>query len=574
MTCASSLESAAIDLIYEEICLRENLGHEDVWTDTFLRFPQWRSQLQALYDCHRLLDSPQPTPRYAAAGEALGEFRLLAELGRGARGRVFLATQPALADRPVVLKLTPRFGREHLSLARLQHSNIVPLYAARDDRARHLRLLCMPYFGGATLAHLLEALNNIPFRERTGKDLVAALSDLRPGPSVPACTAGTTRQVLARASYVQALCWIGACCADALQYAHERGLVHLDLKPSNLLAAADGQPMLLDFHLAREPVRPDRPAPQELGGTPAYMASEQRAAVDAVGAGRPIATVVDGRADIYALGALLYEALGGKLPFDDSVSPPLCPLNPQVSVGLSDVIGKCLATQAGERYPDAAALGADLRRHLTDQPLSGVANRSWPERWRKWRRRRPAAFRLAVLLLILGGTVLALAAGALFYVLERLGEAERTLHEGQQQWQERRHYGEAVETYRRGLVLVENLPFRRDLARQLREQLRQAEQAQAAAKRVEVVREFRHLTEEVRVLYGMDSLLPHRLRALERHCGEVWEKRLLIRNPSPGAKSPNSPPTCSTWPYFGPTSVCGLRLQPKRRQPDARRYAF
>jgi serine/threonine protein kinase/tetratricopeptide (TPR) repeat protein len=521
--------AAAIDLIYEEICLRENLGHEDIWEDVFTRFPQWRSQLEALRDCHRLLGPPGPTPRYPTAGEALGEFLLRAELGRGARGRVFLATQPALADRPVVLKLTPRLGHEHVSLARLQHSNIVPLYLARDDRSRHLRVLCMPYFGGATLARLLEALSDIPFEKRTGQDLVTALAECQAAAPIPVPGAAATRQVLARASYVQAVCWIGACCADALQYAHERGLVHLDLKPSNVLVAADGQPMLLDFHLAREPVRPDQPAPQELGGTPAYMASEQRAAVQAVGAGTPIPAVVDGRADLYALGALLYEALGGQLPYVPSLSPPLCRLNPQVSVGLADVLARCLAPRADGRYADGAAVAADLRRHLTDQPLCGVANRSLTERWRKWRRRRPGAFRLGVLLLVVLGTTLALVSGTLFYLAERLDEAERLLHEGQQQRQQC-HYAEAVRTLQRGLARVEAVPMQRDLVQNLRNQLLLAEQAQADVRRGQMVRELHLLADQVRMLYGMASVSAGRLHSLERRCREVWERRRLVRD--------------------------------------------
>src|SRR5262245_42345248 len=100
------------------------------------------------------LDTGWSAPTLSDLGGALGKFRLLTELGSGALGRVILATQTDLADRPVVLKLTPCDGGEHLSLARLQHTHIVPLYGVRDEPTLNLRLLCMPYFGSATLAKI------------------------------------------------------------------------------------------------------------------------------------------------------------------------------------------------------------------------------------------------------------------------------------------------------------------------------------------------------------------------------------------------------------------------------------
>ena len=117
----------------------------------------------------------------------------------------------------------------------------------------------------------------------------------------------------------------------------------------------------------------------------------------AVNAGQPVPAVVDGRADVYSLGVLLYEALGGANPYLPGASPPLEKCNPHVSPGLSDVVRKATAYHARDRYQDAAALAADLRLHLNDQKLRGVPNRSWKERWQKWRRRRPHAHRLVAL---------------------------------------------------------------------------------------------------------------------------------------------------------------------------------
>src|SRR5262249_41804764 len=161
-----------------------------------------------------------------------------------------------------------------------------------------------------------------------------------------------------------------------------------DLKPANVLLAADGQPMLLDFHLAREPVRPGEAAPEWLGGTPGYMAPEQQRALEAVRSGQPVPTAVDGPADLYALGLLLSEALAGQPPAPVEAPPPrLERCTRQVTTGLADLIHKCLAREPRDRYPDAAALAADLRRHLANLPLHGVANRSLVERCGKWRRR-------------------------------------------------------------------------------------------------------------------------------------------------------------------------------------------
>src|SRR5438132_493615 len=293
---------AAIELIYEEICLRREYGQAFATADVLERFPQWRAQLQVLLDCHELLEQPPPAHRFPDPGEMLGDFQLQKELGRGGRGRVFLATQPSLAGRSVVVKVTPQDGREHLSLGRMQHTHIMPLYCVQDHPERNLRALCMPYFGGASLAWVLAVLRDLPAGRRSGNDLLKALDRAasRDLPAVP--TDGPARRLLAGASYVQAICWLGACLADALQYAQERNLVHLDLKPSNVLLAADGQPMLLDFHLSSEPIRPGGPLPDWLGGTPAYMSPEQQLALAAVREGRPISVLVDGRSDIYSLG--------------------------------------------------------------------------------------------------------------------------------------------------------------------------------------------------------------------------------------------------------------------------------
>jgi serine/threonine protein kinase/Tfp pilus assembly protein PilF len=508
---------AATELIYEEVCLRQAHGEEMAVEDILQRFPQWREPLRVLLGCQQLLETSPTPPRFPAVGESLADFRLMAELGRGGLGRVFLATQATLADRPVVVKLVPCSGREHLALARLQHTHIVPLYFVQDDLSRNLRLLCMPYYGGTTLARLLELLPGRSPAQRTGLHLLQALEQAQEEAPVPIPVAGPACQFLTRASYTEAVCRMGACLADALHYIHEHGLVHLDLKPSNVLWAADGQPMLLDLHLAQEPIVAGGPPPERLGGTPTYMAPEHEAALSAVAEGYAVFGGVDSRADIYSLGVVLYEALGGTLPLPTRrPTDDLRRRNPRATVGLADLLAKCLAHDPAQRYPDAAALSADLRRHLADLPLRGVANRSLAERWGKWRRRRPYA------LALLGLTLLVLAAAGigLIHTTQQVRKARTALQEGRE-CLNRYEYREAQAASKRGLALAQDIPFQGDLTRELRAQLRLAERAQAA-------QELHLFVERVRTLDSADGLAPGDAQAVETHCRAVWQQRNAI----------------------------------------------
>jgi serine/threonine protein kinase/Flp pilus assembly protein TadD len=506
---------AVLELIYEEICLRQESREEVAVADLVRRFPRWRRQVQALLNCHYLL-ADRLAPRFPSAGEAVGDFHLLAELGRGAHGRVFLATQSALADRPVVLKMQPRSSGEHLSLARLQHTHIVPLHSVHDYPALGLQALCLPYFGGVTLARLLDHLRERPPGKRTGSDILHALQMVQADAPLGGIIGGPACRFLARASYVQAVCWVGTCLADALRYAHERRLVHLDLKPSNVLLATDGQPMLLDFHLAREPVPAGASAPEWLGGTPDYMPPEQQAALEAVWKRCRVPSSVDGRADVYALGVLLYEALGGSLPGPVAPAQALRRCNPHVSTGLAGLLAKCLARDPEERYPDAGNLAADLRLHLADLPLRGVANRSLVERWQKWRRRRPYALPLLGLILsvMVAGSLL------LEHVSRQTDRVRVALRNGQDHLN-RQRFAEALDSFRHGVALAEDLPCSPKLGRQLREQLGQAVRGQAA-------RELHLFCEGIRPLYRADLLPPAQARAVAAHCRTFWNKRSLI----------------------------------------------
>ncbi|SIO61838.1 Serine/threonine protein kinase [Singulisphaera sp. GP187] len=505
---------AAIRLIYEEVCLRRGEGQDVSLSELVRRFPQWGTELEILLECDRLLDSRPKALPFPLVGENLGDFQLLDELGRGTRGRCFLAAQPSLANRLVVLKVTSCDHVEHLSLACLQHTHIVPLYSEQEFPEINLRAMCMPYLGGATLGQVLALLGEVPPDRRTGQSLLNALDRIQAvRPMVS--SASPTRRFLARTTYVRAICWAGACLADALQYAHERGIVHMDVKPSNVLLAADGQPLLLDFHLARAPLRAGEEQSEWVGGTPAYMSPEQYAAITAVSEGRAVPNDVDARTDLYALGRTLCEALGGTVR-DATVLFPR-----QVTTSLGDVIRKCLAFDPSDRYTDAVALANDLRRHMADLPLQGVANRNLSERWLKWCRRSPSAL-LRLKTVVVGSTLLIAVIAAVWavFLIPRFHAAEQALGDGKSLLS-RRDYSEAARVLARGAALIEGLPGGRVLTREIAGQ----------ARRVNCARNADLLHDLVEKLRFLDSTAPLPLRetkAVEQHCQTLWETRQMI----------------------------------------------
>jgi serine/threonine protein kinase/Tfp pilus assembly protein PilF len=523
-------EQAAVQLIYEEICLREERGEIVRSSEIYRRFPQWKKALRLLVDCHQLIQGDEAGVRFPEEGDSLGELQLVRRLGQGAAGRVFLATQPSLSDRPLVVKLTPRRGDEHLSLARLQHTNIVPLYLAQDFPERKLRAICMPYLGGASLASILEALGTEPPMKRSGRRITELLEVAQTDLPLEQNRSGPALQFLARATYVQAVCWIGASLADALHYAHQRGLVHLDVKPSNVLIGGDGQPMLLDFHLARDIVPANSKSFDHLGGTRNYMSPEQKAAAAALREGRDNPEPLDGRSDIYSLGVLLYESLSGKLPtaVERESRRTLRLNNPAVGQGLEDVVHKCLRRRTDDRYCDAGQLATDLRCSLADLPLQGAPNRSVRERWHKWRRRKPHALAVSTALL---AVLVVVTVSALAFRWDRLNAA-RTALELSDLSLAKSDFATAVEQLENGWSAIQWIPGQQDLKRDLQARLNGAKRGRLAAT-------VRNLVEQLRFLDSADSVPGEQLRRLDAACAALWKNRQKIVEL--GALTPGSP---------------------------------
>jgi serine/threonine protein kinase len=457
-------------------------------------------------------------------GDELAGFRLLAELGRGAEGRVFLATQTDLADRPVVLKVGPLQGGEHRSLARLQHTHIVPILSSQDLPDRGLRILCLPYMGGTTLERLLNELADRPPVERSGSDLLDALDRSASPVAVSLPAAGPAREFLAAESYERSIIWIGLCLAEALRHAHLRNLVHWDVKPANVLLAADGMPLLLDFHLAQPPLDPGAPAPPWMGGTPPYIAPEQFAALVAMAEDRPTPGV-DGRADVYALAMVLHIALADERPSDEGqIAARLRAANPRVSPGLAAILARALAKDPQKRYPGAAAFAEDLRRHLDDRPLIGVANRCPVERWSKWQRHHPLALaRAAIVATALLGFV-ATGLVAWFAADRRLADAAGALEQGRIHLAagDHRRAGQSLD---HGLILLDSgtrLDRLWPRAGSMRDRLIAAREQN---RRAEMAAQLHGLADRVRFLYAAGPTATDAARKLEDRLAAIWGAR-------------------------------------------------
>jgi WD40 repeat protein len=313
------------------------------------------------------------------AGTRLGDFELLEELGRGGMGVVYRARQAKL-DRLVALKLIrsgswadteerSRFDAEARAAARLQHPHIVQVFEVGEHDG--LPYLALELVSGGSLARQCRGQ---PWEPRRAARLIETL-------------------------------------AGGVQHAHEQNVVHRDLKPDNVLLTEDGTPKITDFGLAR---RTDVDAGHSVSGllvgTPSYMAPEQT-----FGTGPHVGPA----ADVWALGALLYELLVGRPPFrgasvfdtlaqvrlDDPVPPSR--LLGRLPRDLETVCLKCLRKQADKRYASAAALADDLGRFLRGEPIRarpvGAAERAW-----KWCRRNPVVaslLGLVVVTLLLGAAV-------------------------------------------------------------------------------------------------------------------------------------------------------------------------
>jgi serine/threonine-protein kinase len=281
-------------------------------------------------------------------GRTIGKYRIVEHLGRGGMAEVYKAYQPNL-ERYVAIKMMhafladekeflSRFEREAKVVATLRHPNIVQVYDFDADGG--LTYMVMEFISGQTLKSRMQEL------EAQGQWLGRE---------------DAARVILALSS--------------ALKYAHERGMVHRDVKPANVMITLEGQVILTDFGIAKIVSTSNLTASGAMVGTPSYMAPEQ-------GMGQP----GDERSDIYSLGVMLYQLVLGRLPYDADtplavvlkhINEPLPlpkALNPDISDELNAVILKSLEKDPHDRYQKVADLAADLRAAMGLSPDDSQVN--------------------------------------------------------------------------------------------------------------------------------------------------------------------------------------------------------
>ncbi len=420
---ASDAPGDVVELVYHEYCLAESSGLAPDPSSFLVRFPEHRDRLGLLFGLHEAWDDstlrdwtlPVSLPE---AGDEVGPYRLLRVLGRGGFARVFLAEEADLDHRLVVLKVSTRASAEPRLLARARHSHIVEVL--RHDHAEDgaLHLVAMPFLGGATLAQVLAERQRRGGRAGSGRDLLRDL-DSAGDPAFPVQgLARPAREILDGLSHAKAVAWIVARLAEALDHAQRHGVVHGDLKPANILLTADGHPLLFDFNLAVDWSRADPEGPSgEAGGTLAYMAPERLLALaDPSEAPRPRA-IERHQADLFALGLILRESLGGPPPAPAQGPGRLTkdqvlalraarlrePLDAAwVPASLRPILARCLAPEPADRYGRAAELAEDLDRWRADLWPAFAAAPAWRFAPGRWVRRRRLVLVAALLTLAVG----------------------------------------------------------------------------------------------------------------------------------------------------------------------------
>ncbi len=366
---------------------------------------------------------PAPLDDLADENRRLGDYRLIREIGRGGMVLPFASVLDA--------RQLQRFQNEALAAANLDHPNIVAVHGVGCERGVHFYV--MRLISGATLEEVIESRRNQESGARSHEGKREANRDgqaeapAAPSPFLSSQLLTFSPPHLSTSPVLQAalstvnsgsskerfrrLAALGIEAAEALEHAHQMGVVHRDIKPSNLLLDERGKLWVTDFGLAQVESNATLTLPGDLLGTLRYMSPEQAA-------GRP--TMIDHRTDIYSLGATLYElatdrpvvqgqeraAILREIAETDPAPPRK--LTPAMPADFETILLKCLAKEPSDRYDSSQALADDLRRFLEQKPVVARVP-SAASRLQKWARRNMEAVAATIGVLLLGSVGLATA---------------------------------------------------------------------------------------------------------------------------------------------------------------------
>jgi serine/threonine protein kinase len=456
-----------VDELAEEFARRLRAGEQPSVEEYARRHPERADEVRAVLAAVEMMEQLKPRredelPRDTSAPQSgnplkrIGDYRIVREIGRGGMGVVYEAEQEALGRR-VALKVLPphlvaeersrsRFRRESQAAGRLHHTHIVPVFGAGEADGHCFYV--MQLIDGRGLDQAIRATATHK-GELPATDPDQTVDVVTPSPQPPASGSGerssdattvTPRFALTglpARDYWRAAARIGSQVADALAYAHSQGVLHRDVKPSNLLLDAHGAVWVTDFGVAKLAEEAGLTQSGELVGTLKYMPPERFA-------GR-----TDARGDVYSLGMTLYEMLTLRPAFPDTnpqhlirlihEQPPPRPraVNPGIPHDLETIVLKAIARDPAHRYATAEEMAADLRRFLDDRPI--LAKRAGPaERALRWCRRNPALAAAAGTIFLL----LAVTAGVSFAAYLKTAAASREVEKALEAEKEQREHAE------------------------------------------------------------------------------------------------------------------------------------
>jgi serine/threonine protein kinase/tetratricopeptide (TPR) repeat protein len=450
----------------------------------------------------------------------LGDFRIVREVGRGGMGVVYEAEQLSLGRR-VALKVLPfaaamdprhlqRFQHEAQAAAGLHHTNIVPVHYVGCERGVHF--YAMQFIEGQTLAAVVDELRREAGPAKADKDrgpkclsaeaealacgrlapppgrsadpqpaIASTPSPLVPAPASWETTAQavfTTERPLQGRAYFRSVAELGVQAAEALDHAHQQGVVHRDIKPGNLLLDGRGNLWVTDFGLAQvQQGEGGLTLTGDLVGTLRYMSPEQALAKRAV---------IDHRTDVYSLGVTLYELLTLQPAFDGqdrqellrqvAFEDPRRPrqINRSIPVELETIVLKAMEKNPADRYATARELADDLRYWRDDRPIR-ARRPPWSARLGRWCRRHKPLVSAGVTALVVSAAVLA---GSIGWVARDQAAQRTEMERGvgaaleeSSSWQERRRLPEALSAARRAQGLLAGRPAGPALRRRVDERM-------------------------------------------------------------------------------------------------------